>query len=97
MNLRELAFCVDATNKGDQLYIGVQQDFRDNYIVDLKAISTGCSIDELQKRIDEAVRVKRHRAVGFYSFDMEFDEKPILLRKHRNKYYDMEGKRWNVF
>lgn len=93
MKLEQLTFCMDATRRGDLLYVGVKEDYRDNVASDLKRIDHW-DIEDIQKLLDNPPKSKKYLPVGFFTELREVDEELILLRKHRNKYYDMYGERW---
>lgn len=97
MDIREIAFCVDTINKGDDLYVGILEDFKwdDKIHCNIKYYIDNLSIE----RIDEVFKNLRgrlhesYKAFGSYSVSYVEPKVPILVRRHRNKYYNIDGER----
>ena len=94
MNFREIAFCIDAARKGDHLFIGTVDDCypydSEIHCEHLKPIDN-LDIAQVQEILDAPATHKAHRAMGFFTEWYDAVDELKLLRKHRNKYYDIDG------
>lgn len=93
MNFREIAFCVEAARKGDHLFIGTVDDCYpyDGIHCEHLRLIDNLDITQVQEILDAPATHKAHRAAGFFTEWYDAPDELKLLRKHRNKYYDIDG------
>ena len=96
MTLEQLQFCLDTVKKGDELYVAYETDFRYKEFEDPKIV-TRQDISHIIELLTVPKKDKEHRPYGFFTIEEDAERTPILLRKHRNKYYDVYGNRVTVW
>ena len=96
MTLEQLSFCLYTVNKGDQLYVAYEESFVRKEYTNPKIV-TCLDISRIVELLTVPKKERKHVPLGFYSFEDDVEEQPVLLRKHRNKYYDIYGNRVTVW
>ena len=96
MTLEQLNFCLYTVNKGDELYVAYEENFLRKEYTDSKIV-TRQDISQIVELLTVPKKERKHVPLGFYTFEDDVEEHPVLLRKHRNKYYDIYGNRVTVW
>jgi hypothetical protein len=96
MTLEQLNFCLYTVNKGDQLYVAYEENFVRKEYTNPKIV-TYQDISHIVELLTVPKKERKHVPLGFYAFEDDVEEQPVLLRKHRNKYYDIYGNRVTVW
>ena len=96
MNFEQLQFCLDTVKKGDSLlicyrdYNSVKREY--NHPTNI----TRENIFKIVEMLTTPKTVKEHKPCGFYSFEVDVEKEPTLIRMHKNKFYDMYGNKVEV-
>ena len=86
MTLEQLNFCLDTVKKGDELYIAYEENFvRKEYAC--PKLVTHQDISYIVELLTIPKKARRCIPYDFYIYE----EAPVLLRKHCDKYYDIHG------
>ena len=96
MTLEQLNFCLYTVNKGDQLYVAYEESFVRKEYTNSKIV-TRQDISQIVELLTVPKKMRKYVPLGFYAFEDDVEEQPVLLRKHRNKYYDIYGNRVTVW
>ena len=96
MTLEQLNFCLYTVNKGDELYVAYEENFLRKEYTNPKIV-TRQDISYIVELLTVPKKERKHVPLGFYTFEDDVEEEPVLLRKHRNKYYDIYGNRVTVW
>lgn len=96
MTLEQLNFCLDTVKKGDELYIAYEENFvRKEYAC--PKLVTHQDISYIVELLTIPKKVRQRIPYEFYIYEDYDKETPVLLRKHRDKYYDIHGNRVTVW
>lgn len=96
MTLEQLTFCLYTVNKGDELYVAYEENFLRREYTNPKIV-TRQDISQIVELLTVPKKERKHVPLGFYTYEDDVEETPVLLRKHRNKYYDIYGNRVTVW
>ena len=96
MNLEQLNFCLYTVNKGDDLYVAYEESFLRKRYTNPKIV-TRQDISHIVELLTVPKKERKNVPFGFFTFEEDVEKEPVLLRKHRNKYYDIRGNRVTVW
>jgi hypothetical protein len=96
MTLEQLNLCLYTVNKGDQLYVAYEENIVRKEYTNPKIV-TCQDISHIVELLTVPKKEKKFVPCGFYTRYNDVEEQPVLLRKHRNKYYDIYGNRVTVW
>lgn len=91
MTLEQLNFCLNVINKGDDLYVAYEENVVRKEYTDPKIV-THQDISQIVELLTVPKKERKHVPLGFFTYEDDIEEEePVLLRKHRNKYYNIYG------
>lgn len=96
MTFEQFNFCLNTVKKGDSLIIGYRDydSYKKEYSNCVNVTKEDISyITELLKT---PKKVKEMRSQGFFSFEIEIEKEPVLIRGHKNKFYDEYGNKVDI-
>lgn len=95
MTLEQLSFCLYTVNKGDDLYVAYEENFLRKEYTKLKIVTR----QDISHIVELLIVPKKENKYpyGFFTYGDNDEQNPVLLRKHRNKYYDIHGNRVTVW
>ena len=96
MTLEQLNFCLNTIKKGDDLYVAYEESFARKEYTNPKIV-TRQNISHIVELLTFPKKERKHVPCGFYAYENDVEKEPVLLRKHRNKYYNIYGKQVTVW
>mgnify|MGYP003464469739 CR=1 FL=1 len=91
MTFEQFNFCLNTVKKGDSLIIGYSDSYKNEYNNCVNVTREDISyITELLKT------PKKVKKVCDQGFIIETEEEPILIRGHKNKFYDEYGNKVEI-
>lgn len=96
MTLEQLNFCLSTVNKGDELYVAYEESFLRREYTNAKIV-TSQDISHIVELLTVPKKERKFVPFGFYTVEDDVEKEPVLLRKHRNKYYNIYGERVTVW
>lgn len=96
MTFEQFNFCLNTVKKGDSLIIGYREhdSYKNEYSNCINVTKEDISyITELLKT---PKKVKEMRNQGFFCCEIEIEKEPVLIRGHKNKFYDEYGNKVDI-